>query len=211
MRFEIIEYIEKGYLEQIDGGYLVKKETPDEIKKELAAADDDYFDFFGERMFYFTKPKKQDDDEIANDIAMDEFEESKHPRNNLGQFIKKLKGVLFKDKTTQKKEGSIISNVFLSETGDLSQLKYTKREIQKEIEKELLPDNIEELEKMYDEVDFLHDEYSLGGELTSYAIEYKKRLINNKIKKLNEEAKELVGKILDNSIKRVPTNKFDDL
>lgn len=63
MRFPIEEYVEKGYLEPIDGGYFVKKQTPENIKMELSVADDEYFETFGERMFFFSKKTKIAEDE----------------------------------------------------------------------------------------------------------------------------------------------------
>lgn len=104
MRFPIEEYIEKGYLEPIDGGYLVKKETPNEVKKELSISDDEYFETFGERMFFFKKPSKEEvvgDEDIEKTSVWDKIKgffirderrnaEREHGRFTFGKKHKEL-------------------------------------------------------------------------------------------------------------------------
>lgn len=152
--------------------------------------------------------------QLKEDVVGDEFKPGDHPRNKLGMFIKKIGDILFskKDKKEESNNlsGDYIANVYLSETGDLNYGLPTKKEIRGFLEKEELPNNLEDLDKLYDDTDLLNEEYYLKGDLTKYAIEYKKSLIVDKIKRLNKEKEDLMGAVLKNTLKKVPKSEFDD-
>lgn len=147
-------------------------------------------------------------------LVKDEFRQEDHPRNKLGIFIKKLRSMLFKEDNKIvdfKKDGrTFIKEVYLTEGGDLDGIPFSQKEIRNKLEKWRLPDNFNELEDLYDEIELLKDEYSDGGKLTKYAIEYWEKLVNKKYKSLNGEKNTLIKNILSNSIKRVPVNENDN-
>lgn len=56
MIIDFDEYIEKLYVVETDkGGYLVLKETPEKIKKELKRIDEEYFKYMKIHILEFEK------------------------------------------------------------------------------------------------------------------------------------------------------------
>lgn len=59
MKIGLAEYIDNGFIFPIEDGYLVSKDAPSKVKKELAEFDDEYFDTLGIRIIFFDNPKKK--------------------------------------------------------------------------------------------------------------------------------------------------------
>lgn len=69
MIINIEELLSKGYLKQVDGGYLLNPKAPNDLKRDLFDLNEEYYNTFGTDVIFFGKTK---DKELTEDMAMDD-------------------------------------------------------------------------------------------------------------------------------------------